>query len=284
MLTRLSDLSAMKLLWFGYILLSLTIIYTSFLMMIVGGRVAPGKEGLLIPVVFFTTIGGLGSGLYRLIRLIWPFIANDPDTEPVPPKKLRLTFTWLALLLVVDGSAHYLVRYQPPIYKSEITFKDPVVAVQDSMLALRHIMATVSSNQIVGCYVRRQDSTLVFFSPKMDSAEHTFRTWGHIDTVTAANAGLRFVPPADRARLISLLRYLNRNLISGIRHDTSIGFWLYEYGVTSEDNDVWRRDLLVYDIPADTLHPAFHYYLKPHDRKQRIILVGHNRVPFVFFR
>lgn len=282
MLTRLSDLSAMKLLWFGYILLSLTTIYTSFVLMIICGRIAPGHEGLFIPVVFFTAIGGLGAGLYRLIRLIWLFIANDPDTESVPPKKLRLTFMWLALLLVFDGSAHYLTR--PPIYKSEITFKDPVIAVQDSMLALRHIMATVDSNRLVGCYVRRQDSTLVFFSPKMDSAEHTFKTWGHIDTVTAANAGLRFVPPADRARFIGLLRFLNRNLISGIRHDTSIGFWLYEYGTAIGDDDFWRRDLLIYDTSADTLHPAFRYYLKPHDRKQRIILVGHNRVPFVFFR
>lgn len=145
-------------------------------------------------------------------------------------------------------------------------------------LALHYILATADSNRFVSCYVSSQDSTLLFINPQMNAVETTYGRCGRTDTVTTANAGLRFVPSTDRARFIRLLRFLNRNLISSIWYDMSIGFWLYGYGVTRQDDYYEQhRDLLIYDTPADTLRPAVRYVLKPHDKKQRMVLVSHNR-------
>ncbi|MVM35249.1 hypothetical protein GO755_34830 [Spirosoma sp. HMF4905] len=77
------------------------------------------------------------------------------------------------------------------------------------------------------------------------------------------------------------MKFLRRNRISGAYHDVGLGFWFYSY---NDDPNYGRytqiRPIYIWDVPADTLKPAFQYFTKILDRKKRMVLVGLNDVPY----
>src|SRR4051812_22138223 len=124
------------------------------------------------------------------------------------------------VLLGVIGLVYWFVfRPNPADYKSQIILKDPIEEVQDSMKVLRQLCESISGKVFLTCHVR-PDSVLSF---NVDTTK-TFSTpsyLGRINTVSVANQGFINMEKSKAARLLVVLRFLNRDLIGGIVHDTS---------------------------------------------------------------
>lgn len=183
---------------------------------------------------------------------------------------------FIVIFLCVIGLLYYFVfRPNPAVYKSEIVFKDPVKAVQDSMRVLRQLCGSIDEKTFLTFCVTA-DSTLYFDVYKVLILESN--NLGRIDTVSTANKGFADLETGKAVRLLSLLKFLNRNLIGGIVHDTSTGYWWYPYGIDNYNSFQWVRHLHLCDTPGDTLKPSFKYYFNIIDRKEKVLLTGLNSV------
>lgn len=183
---------------------------------------------------------------------------------------------FLAVSVCITGLLYYFVfRSNPAIYKSEIVFKDPVKAVQDSMRVLRQLCGSIDENAFLTFNVM-PDSNLYFNVYQVIILESN--NLGRIDTVSTANKGFADLETGKVVRLLSLLKFLNRNLINGIVHDPSTGYWWYPYGTDKYGSIHWLRHLYLCDTPADTLKPSFKYYFNIIDRKGKVLLAGFNNV------
>lgn len=156
--------------------------------------------------------------------------------------------------------------------RQQIMLKDPVKSVQDSMITLRKICESVESEEpITNCLTIGKENILLFRGKQL----------GKLDTVSIQNEGFKGLKKGDREELLSLVKFLNRNYISGVYHDRSIGFWLYPYRSHPKFNDIdVIRTIYVWSNPGDTLKPAFTYYFSVLDRKERMVLVSHNDVGY----
>ncbi len=152
------------------------------------------------------------------------------------------------------------------------------------MEVLRQLCESIDTSQFLSCHVNRRDSTLFFSVLVTRNLESLTENLGRIDTITAANPGFRYMKKEDIVRLLSVVRFLNRNLISGIVHDTSIGgYWQYPYGMDDYDdkNERWSRHLHLYENAQDTLKPFFKSYFTILDRKEHLVLTSHKEVHLV---
>lgn len=150
--------------------------------------------------------------------------------------------------------------------------RDPVKSVQDSMITLRKICESVESEEpITNCLTIGKENILLFRGKQL----------GKLDTVSIQNEGFKGLKKGDTEELLSLVKFLNRNYISSVYHDRSIGFWLYPYRSHPKFNDIdVIRTIYVWSNPSDTLKPAFTYYLSVLDRKEQMVLVSHNDVGY----
>lgn len=168
-------------------------------------------------------------------------------------------------LLLVSVAIYFWCR--PPIYKRQFVFKDPAKAVQDSMKLLQTICESVDKEGFFNCYVRSWDSTLVFKGQVL----------GKINHVSASNPAFKNMERRDVIRLLSVIKFLNRNLVSGVVHDTSIGYWLYPYGSNLDyENIKFIRNIYIWEQPKEISSPSFKYHFTVIDRKENMILVAHN--------
>ncbi|GAB4030530.1 hypothetical protein GCM10028809_23830 [Spirosoma gilvum] len=142
------------------------------------------------------------------------------------------------------------------------------------MLLLRKLCESVEPKEFTNCYIKKLDSTLLFRRKNL----------GKIDSISILNEGFKGMESAEIAKLLSTLKFLNRNGISGIYHDTSIGFWLYIYKQDYRFNDIHSiRNIYIWNSHNDTLRSAFTYYFKILDRKEHMVLVGDNDVRYKQF-
>ncbi|MFD2936024.1 hypothetical protein [Spirosoma flavum] len=160
-----------------------------------------------------------------------------------------------------------LFKNRMPENRQHLLLKDPAKSVQDSMILWRKICESVEAKTFMNCYVRASDSTLQFNGESI----------GKIDSVSVSNKAFQNMEKDDVVKLLSLIKFLKRNSITGVFHDTSIGFWLYVY-----KDDIYYsttqgvRNIYIWDTPKDTLEPAFVHFFKIFDRKDRMVLVGLN--------
>lgn len=276
----------MKVLRLLYVLLSLAVADLGWLLARVG-YVAP-TDFFLSPILFLVGIpllvGGVVVSLCWLVSLLWLLIAYAPELVEVPPRKINGIIKVLLALIVLNGVAHYCLRPNLPVYKSRIVFMDSATAVRDSMMVLRKLCESTEARDFLSCNVRWRDSTLIFSVPLTRHVESLSENLGRIDTITAANKGFIYMQKKDVVRLLSVVRFLNRNLIAGIKHDTSTGFWYYPYGNDEYQDILGIRHLYIYETPKDTLSPRFTYYMTIKDRKEHMVLIGHKDVPYRAFR
>lgn len=181
-------------------------------------------------------------------------------------------------LLGISSIAFFLIFkfiwQQSPIERQKLTFREPAKSIQDSLLALRQICESVEAKEFMNCYVRSRDSVLTFKG----------NTAGKIDTVSTNNKAFHGIKKEEILKLLSILKFLNRNFIAGTYHDTSIGFWLYIYRQDGHYNTTTTiRNIYIWNNPQDTLTSSFKNYLKILDRKENMVLVGHNYVPYKRF-
>ncbi|WP_460972699.1 hypothetical protein [Spirosoma migulaei] len=179
--------------------------------------------------------------------------------------------------ICMAGLVHYFAfRPNPVVYQSQIVLKDPVQSVQDSMRVLRHLCEAINPTIFLSCYVR-QDSVFHF---KVDKATMLGSHYniGRIDTVSLRNPGFVSLPKARVARLLGVIKFLNRNRIGGIVHDTSTESWWYPYQLDNHNDIQGTRYLFLVESVEDTLKPAFTYYYKIVDRRSQLILTRYNDV------
>ena len=177
----------------------------------------------------------------------------------------------LVFCILFIGAVCFLLREDPHTYKKKIVLKESVKVVQDSMKVLRSICEDYEADNFMNCIVNPVDSILVFNTVSL----------GKVDSVSASNKEFKNMKKKNAVRLLSIMKFLNNNLISGVYHDVSIGFWLYPYGEGKDYNNIkYNRVLYCWDIPKDTLSSSFIYYFKILDREHNIVLLSSNDVPF----
>ncbi|PRY38373.1 hypothetical protein CLV58_109100 [Spirosoma oryzae] len=280
----------MKLLRLIHVLTSLAVAYSGFLIMRFGD-VVPAKWALPLTTMligFPTMLIGIGAGVVYLLSLLWLIVAYEPQLDAVEPKKIKARFTILLSLIAFDGTAHCLLRPHPR--PTRLTFTDPVIAVRDSMRVLRQLCESVDKKHFYGYYVG-PDSTLVFSrylthhrqdSLSLHNVPRTRLTaslgvyLGRIDTVTSANSGFDSIKKDTVIRMLSLLKFLNRNQVRGVIHDGPD--WKYPYGMDDyRDSSRWfNRDkeeeqyLFIYNTPKDTIGYSTYSFIR--NRNNHMIL------------
>lgn len=166
------------------------------------------------------------------------------------------------------------IVYQPPVERQQIRFTDSVQSVQDSMRILRQICESVEPEKFINCYTNSLDSVLHFKGESI----------GKIDSVSVSNEAFKDMSREDVIKLLSVVKFLNRNFIAGIIHDTSVGFWLYSYRDDVHHSGITGiRNLFIWNESKDTLNPAFTHYFTILDRKERLLLLSHNNVRYKQF-
>ncbi|MBN8823582.1 MULTISPECIES: hypothetical protein [unclassified Spirosoma] len=177
----------------------------------------------------------------------------------------------------IAGLVYYFAfRPSPVVYQSQIALNDPVQSVQDSMRVLRQWCEAINPTIFLSCYVR-QDSIFHFKVDKSTMLRSHYNI-GKIDTVSLLNPGFVNLPKAKVARLLSVIKFLNRNRIGGIVHDTSTESWWYPYQLDNPTDSEGTRHLFLVESAEDTLKPAFTYYYKIIDRRSQLILTKFNDV------
>jgi hypothetical protein len=144
------------------------------------------------------------------------------------------------------------------------------------MRLLRQLCEAINSNMFLSCYVR-QDSVFHF---KVDKASMLGSHYniGRIDTVSRFNPGFVNLPKATAAQLLRVIKFLNRNHIGGIIHDTSTESWWYPYQLGNHNGIHATQHLFLVESAEDTLKPTFTYYYKIVDRRSQLILTSYNDV------
>lgn len=273
----LTDLSGMKLLRFGYVLLSVAGADFGLALASLTEYVSPGDGVWFIIIVFLSAVGGVLAAVFWLLRLIWLFVANEPETVPVSLQKLKRVFSWLTILVGFEVIVYFI--NQPPAERQKIQFSDSVRSVQDSMRTLQQICQSVESGEpgsIMNCVVLQSDRILHFKGEAI----------GKLDSVSVSNEAFKDMRKEDASKLLSLVKFLNRNFISGLYHDRSLGagYWLYSYRKDVHRSGITGiRSLYVLNESKDTLNPAFKYYFTILDRKENLLLLAHNDVPYMYF-
>lgn len=169
---------------------------------------------------------------------------------------------WSALFLL-GMSVYFVNRLLDD--RQRLVFKDSPKSVQDSMLVLRRICESVEPVEFMNCYVVKRNGLFIF------NGEHL----GNIDTVSVANKGFKGMKAADITQLLSCLKFLNRNDISGVVHDTSVSYWQYGYKEESRYNDRHSvRKIFIWSTPKDTLSASFSHYFKILDQKEQMVLIS----------
>ncbi|GAB3809990.1 hypothetical protein GCM10028819_52820 [Spirosoma humi] len=142
------------------------------------------------------------------------------------------------------------------------------------MVLFRQICEDIEPNEFINCFIVNRDNTLIFKNKNL----------GKIDSLSIHNEGLKDIKPTIILKLLSLIKFLNRNYISGIYHDTVLRYWFFSY--RQDDKYSARhlvREIYIWDDPKDTLSPVLNYYFKIFDRKERMLLVGYKDVPYKQF-
>lgn len=182
----------------------------------------------------------------------------------------------IAPVCIVGLVYYFAFRPNPTVYQSQIVLKDPVQSVQDSMRVLRQLCEAINPNIFLSCYVR-PDSVFHFKVDKVTMLSSHYDI-GRIDTVSLLNPGFVNLPKAKAAQLLSVIKFLNRNRIGGIVHDTSTESWWYPYQLDNRNDIQGKRHLFLVESAKDTLKPAFTYYYKIIDRKSQLILTSYKDV------
>ncbi len=100
----------MKLLRFGYVLLSVTVAYFGLALARLIYYLSPGDAFWFIPIVFLSEVGGALMTIFWLLRLTWLFVAYEPELAPVSQQKLKETFSWLTVLIAFEGISYYVTH------------------------------------------------------------------------------------------------------------------------------------------------------------------------------
>ncbi|QHV95677.1 hypothetical protein [Spirosoma endbachense] len=182
----------------------------------------------------------------------------------------------IAPMCIVGFVYYFAFRPNPAVYESQIVLKDPIQSVQDSMRVLRQWCEAINPNIFISCYVR-QDSVFHFKVNKATLLVSHYNI-GRIDTVSLLNPGFVNLPKAKVARLLRVIKFLNRNQIGGIVHDTSTESWWYPYQLDNHNDVQGIRHLFLVESAEDTLKPTFTYYYKIVDRRSQLILTRSNDV------
>lgn len=182
----------------------------------------------------------------------------------------------IAPICIVGLVYYFAFRPNPAVNQSQIVLKDPVQSVQDSMRVLRQWCEAINPNVFLSCYVRKD--SIFHFKVNKDIVLRSPYDIGRIDTVSLQNPGFVNLPKAKVARLLKVIKFLNRNQIGGIVHDTSTESWWYPYPLDGPNDIQGARQLFLVASAEDTLKPAFTYYFKIVDRRTQLILTRLNDV------
>lgn len=182
----------------------------------------------------------------------------------------KMTFVRKTAVFLLLALGLYLF-IRPPAYKRHLILKDPARAVQDSMIVLRQLCEVVNSKSFMNCVitVKDGDSTLLFNTIPL----------GPLNAISSSNKAFGYLTKEEVVRLLSIMKFLNRNLIAGLVHDTYADVWLYPYGQHFYDRNIeYVRSLYIVEKPRDTLNTSFKFFYHVIDRKEKIALVGFNNV------
>lgn len=102
---RLTNLTAMKLLRLGYVLLS----GAGSFVAVWADHVSPNTYPYWIPIVFLSFVSGLLTAAFWLLRLLWLFIAYDPQRVSVSHPQLEVTFVCLAILISFELVSYFIL-------------------------------------------------------------------------------------------------------------------------------------------------------------------------------
>lgn len=176
---------------------------------------------------------------------------------------------WLAPVLAFFIIKH--LYYQIPEERQKIMLTDPVKSVQDSMLVLQRICESVEPIKFINCAFLEYNSTLMFNTKSL----------GKFDSVTIFNEGFIGMKRDDAQKVLSIMRFLRRNFISGVWHETTMGCWFFSYRHDKYYSSYTQtRQLYIWTTPQDTLNPVFTYYNEILDRKEHMVLVKSNNVRY----
>ena len=106
----LTDLNDTKLLRLGNLLLSITLVDLKLALASLLDYVSPGNGVWLLPLIPLSAVGGILMAVFWLLRLIWLFVANNPEPVPVSGQQLKVTFSWLMILAAFEGLTYYIIH------------------------------------------------------------------------------------------------------------------------------------------------------------------------------
>ncbi|QHV95680.1 hypothetical protein [Spirosoma endbachense] len=106
--TELTNLTAAKLLLLSYVLLSAAVVPLGLTLAVFADRFWPGCYAYWIPIVFLSAVSGALAAIFWLLRLIWLFIAYDPQPAPVSQPALKVTYVSLAILIGFEVFSYYI--------------------------------------------------------------------------------------------------------------------------------------------------------------------------------
>lgn len=95
---KLTNLTAMKLLRLGYVLLSCAGAILGLFVAVWADYFSPNTYGYWIPIVFLSFVSGVLTAAYWLLRLLWLFVACNPRLAPVSQHQLDVAFNYLAII------------------------------------------------------------------------------------------------------------------------------------------------------------------------------------------
>ncbi len=99
----------MKLLRLGYVLLSGAGAFLGLFIAVWADHVWLGTYVYWIPIVFLSFVSGILTAVFWLLRLIWLFVAYDPQPIPVSDHKLEVTFVCLATLTSFELVSYFIL-------------------------------------------------------------------------------------------------------------------------------------------------------------------------------
>jgi hypothetical protein len=106
---RLTNLTAMKLLRLGYVLLSGAGAFLGVYVAVWADHFWPDTYVYWMPIVFLSLVGGMLTAVFWLLRLIWLFVAYDPQPVPVSYRQLEVTFVRVAILISFDLVSYFIL-------------------------------------------------------------------------------------------------------------------------------------------------------------------------------
>ncbi|MVM35250.1 hypothetical protein GO755_34835 [Spirosoma sp. HMF4905] len=107
---RFTNLTAMKLLRLGYVLLSGAVSCLGLFVAVWADHFWPDTYPYWMPIVFLSFVSGMLTAVFWLLRLIWLFVAYDPQQVSVSHRKLEVTFVYLAILISFE-IVSYIILY-----------------------------------------------------------------------------------------------------------------------------------------------------------------------------